>query len=298
MKIVWCDRTEGDTPSTPSFKQMRVKLREKLENDIMLVSNAERVNMKERFSSSDFDIIVIGPFASDLDCWDGLGELKIPKVMFVSDPQSDIAYHVYYARKYKVNALLFLYPAWIPIYQKYLNCKMFEFPWWLNDCKQEVEKTIDVANQMANSPFHPVRWHVSEDKRLDKNITRVSFGLNEFRLGWKEYVELLNKTKLLVFDGSFWNLPILKYVEGMVMQCCMLAPSPEREDVLHLKPYENYVPVTVDNYYDKILEYLDDYEAAKKIAYDGRKTFLKYHTTEIRMNELLQKLGEVINGQT
>jgi spore maturation protein CgeB len=66
---------------------------------------------------------------------------------------------------------------------------------------------------------------------------------------------------------------------------------------LHLREYENFVPITINNYYDKILEYLDDYDAAKRIASNGRMTYLKYHTTEIRMSELLQNLETLINGR-
>jgi len=292
MRILWCDR---DFPvNTPSFQQMRSELSNKMKNNITFKYATGKRDMLK--VCSGFDVIIIGPFVSDLDAWENLGKISIPKIMIVSDPQSDIAHHVYYTKKYKINMLLFLYPAWIPVYQKYLECKMDVLPWWLNDPKENIEKQVDLAYAVANSPFHPVRWLVSNDKRIQEmNKVKVPFGIGDSRIEWNDYIHLLNRTKLLIFDGSFWNLPILKYVEGMATECCILAPSPEREDILHLKPYENYVPVTIDNYFEQIVKYLDNNEERECVAKNARETFLKYNTTKIRMDELLQKLELLVN---
>jgi hypothetical protein len=290
MRVLWCDREKSNAPS---FMMMRRQLKSLVE--LTVVYSKYKYNMPHTFSEKNYDAIIVGPFAADLNAWSGLEHYSIPKIMICSDPLSDVGHHVFYARKYKIDNLWFLYPSYIPFYQKYLsNVKYDSLPWWISDLKTNAVKKIDVTYTIGNSPFNPIRFLMTNDSRYSN---AVKFGIGPDRLEWVDYYNILKQSKLLVFDGSIYNYPILKFIEGMMMECCMLAPTPESSEILKLKEYENFVPINTENYHEKIQEYLHNEEMRQKIAANARKTYLENHTTEIRARQIVEKLEKIINGQ-
>jgi len=73
-----------------------------------------------------------------------------------------------------------------------------------------------------------------------------------------------------------------------------MAPMPEEGKEMHFKPYENFVPITTDNYFEQIIKYLADDNERKRIVNNARETFIKYHTSSIRVKQLYKKLEELI----
>lgn len=294
MKILWCEQRHSNTiPPT----QLRNKISEKLKEDVTFVWNDKVVDFPREYPKENYDAVLLYFSLDDFkNKWQTLADYPVPKLMIIADPRTEILQHVEFVKKFNINTLLFLSPPWIPAYQKYLDCKMIPFPMWIDDCKTNIGKNIDLSYTVEYTDYHPIRMRVSRDERLRK-LNIVQQPLSYPRVSDEKYMEILNRTKLFVFDGSLDRYVLLKHIEGMMTECCMLVTVPDGEEFVHLKQYENYVPITIDNYYEKILEYLDDYDAAKRIASNGRMTYLKYHTTEIRMSELLQNLETLINGR-
>lgn len=284
MKVLWCDREEGNTPS---FKMMRAELKRVMGNDVTFAYATRKFDMPNEYPNHD--ACVIGPFSADLDAWGNLDKYDIPKIMIISDPHTDLPAHHYWAKRHKIQHMWFLYPSWIPFYQRYMpDMKYDSLPWWLDDIKTDMVKDVDLAYGVALTPLYPIRRAMNNDARLVKMGRK--FGRGDVRLEYKDYSNLLNKAKILAFDSSFWNIPILKYVEGMCMECCVLAPTPEASRVLGIKEYENIVPITAESYYKRIRRYLHDDGERRRIASNGRKTFLEMHTTEIRARQIVEKM--------
>jgi len=295
MRILWCEQRHSNTKSPD---HLRYKMMNKLGDDITFLWNDRTVDIPKEYPKENYDAVLLYFSLADFNNkWQTLADYPVPKLMIISDPEREILQHVEFVKKFKIDMLLFLYPSWIPEYQKHLNCKMISFPWWIDDGKTNVEKNIDLSYAAEYTEYHPIRMRMTYDERIRKlNIVKQPLSLQS-NVSAENYVDILNRTKLFVFDGSRDRYANLKYIEGGMAECCILATVPLGEEFVHLKQYENYVPITIDNYYDKILEYLDDYDAAKRIASNGRMTYLKYHTTEIRMNELLRNLETLINGR-
>jgi glycosyltransferase involved in cell wall biosynthesis len=290
MRILWC---ESRGTNNPSPLQLINKLSAKLKDDFTLVWNDKPIDVYNM--QSNHDVIVFCYSKKDIEeYWLNLEKCSIPKVMICSDPQVEMPQHVEVAKQLNLSMLLLICPSWITEYKKHTNIKMCALPWWLDDNKQDVEKDIELTYATEHYDYYPIENAMHKDSRINNlKVTKATVGFP--RLGQKEYMNVLSRSKILVFDGSKFNIPVLKYIEGMAHECCILAP--QTDIALHLREYENFVPITINNYYDKILEYLDDYDAAKRIASNGRMTYLKYHTTEIRMSELLQNLETLINGR-
>jgi hypothetical protein len=291
MRILWCEQRHSNNPSPD---HLRYKMMNKLGDNITFVWDDKFVDFPKEYPKENYDAVLLYfGLAEFNDKWKTLADYPVPKLMIVSDPQHEMLKHVEFVKKFNIGMLLFLCPAWIPEYKHHLDCKMVPFPWWLDDNKTDVKKDIDLAYAVEPNDYYPIEHAMHTDPRI-RNMNFRKQKLGYPRLPQKEYVNVLNRSKLLVFDGSKDKIPTLKHIEGMVYKCCILAPP--TDPALHLVPYENFVPITIDNYYNKILEYLDDYDAAKRIASNGRTTYLKYHTTEVRACELIQNLEMLING--
>lgn len=245
-----------------------------------------------------YDIFVIGPFASDLASWEGIEKINIPKIMICSDPQSDISSHIYYAKKYKVDNMFMIYPSWIGHYKPHYFANYVPFPWWSDDYFVPTDKTIDVMYSIANSPFYPMRYEMQLNERIMRRFGNVvAYGDPTTRLKFEDYITQMNKARISTFDGAFSDICVLKYVEGMCLQTCIVAPISLDMSFLHLCDNENYVQATYKNVFRVIKELLNDGNRIDRISRNGRETFLKYHTTQIRANQFVEYVTRILNGE-
>lgn len=286
MKVLWLGR---------NVKQMQGRsvphLRSSLGQLVTL-----KVSQKIEEKPLAYDVVVIGVKRADLPKYAELTKWAIPKVMICSDPYQDFKYHAYYAEKYKINLALLVCGSWIPFYRKRLSCTVDRLPWCLNDVCTNTKKDITLAYATsANRSVYPIRNLMNKDKRLSQFKT-VKFGAGTGkRLKWTTYMEVLNRSKILAFGNSIWRYALQKYFEGFSTKNLVISPTPKDAEKLHFKPYENYVPITQENYFEVISEYVKNENERKKIAEDGRETFLKYHTSQIRAKQLFQKLKRLLN---
>lgn len=247
---------------------------------------------------NQYDVFVIGPFASDLSSWQGMEKINIPKIMICSDPQSDISHHVYYAEKYKIKNLFMIYPSWINVYRSRCNVNYVPFPWWSDDYFVPTDKTIDVMYSIANSPFYPMRYEMQLNESIMRRFGNVlPYGDPKTRLKFEDYITYMTKAKISAFDGSTSDICVLKYIEGMCLQTCIVAPISLDMPTLRLWDEENYVQATYKNVFRIIKELLKDKDRIERISRNGRETYLKYHTTQIRAEQFIEYVTHILNGE-
>jgi len=110
MKVLWLGKQREDF-SGRGIPDLMDSLEEIVE--MTLYTPSVKDNINEELNESNYDVIILGPSRSLLDAYEELGKWKIPKVMICSDPQSDAAHHIYWAKHYKVNLMLLLYGSWM-----------------------------------------------------------------------------------------------------------------------------------------------------------------------------------------
>ncbi len=244
----------------------------------------------------DYDMLIIGPFASDLNLWKAQ-RLNIPKIMICSDPQSDIAHHIYYAKAYKVNNMFMIYPSWIKRYREDYAANYVPFTWWSDDYYKEVPKTVNVMYAVANTPLYPVRYEMEKNPQIMRSFGNViRCGTTDARLPFLDYINKLNKAKVFAFDGSFWRMGILKYVEAMCLKSAIVAPI--SSDLPYLRLWEdNYEHATQSSVFDAVKQLLKDEQRREDMTTKARELFLKHHTTEIRAKQMIEYIERILNGE-
>lgn len=285
-RILWLGRNLPDL-NTRAMPSLRAALSKSTR--LTLYTTKDIVKLPKE---SSYDLVIIGPIRTDLSEWAFLSKWKIPKVMICSDPQSDIAYHKFYSRKYGVDLALLACGNWIPFYGKHLKCDLGWLPFCIDDIMVRTYKDVNLSYSVSDSPFYPIRFLMKRDKRLYK-FSRVSFGAEGVRLKKEDYNELLNRSKILAFDNSVWNLPVIKWLEGFSTLNLVMSPTPEYAEMLGFKPYKNFVPITEDDYFEKIEEYSEKSRERVRITNRGRKLFLERHTPDIRVKELLGFINDL-----
>lgn len=286
-RILWLGRTLPDlnTRAMPSLREALNKL-----TQVTLFTTKDIV---EQPKESDYDLVIVGPIQRDLPKWSFLSKWKIPKVMICSDPQSDIAFHKFYSRRYGIDLALLVAGNWIPFYKRHLKCSLGWLPFCIDDIMLKSYKDVNLSYSVANTPFYPIRYLMKSDKRLYK-FSRVAFGSADTRLNRSDYNELLNRSKVLAFDNSIWNLPVIKWLEGLSTLNLIMSPAPECAKELGFEPYKNFVPITEDDYFEKIEEYFKKSKERVRITNKGRKLFLERHTADIRARELSEIINETL----
>lgn len=291
LKILWfgIQDDEYNARGIPDLKESLGKI-----TSIYSYKPNGKIDVKKLFGKSDYDVIVLDPTRKILDHYINLDKWEIPKIMICSDPQNDLPFHVYYSNFYKVNLILLLYNSWTPLYKKRVKCKVDSLPWSSSDLKWDFNKDINLVYSVADSPLYPIRMLMNSDTRMNSILQTIKCGKSEYRLDWHKYIEVLNRSKILAFDNSVWNFTVLKWLEGFSTECLIMAPMPEEAEEMHFEPYKNFVPITTEDYFEKIIKYLCDEEERIRIAENGRKTFIKYHTSDIRSKQLYDKLEKLI----
>lgn len=245
-----------------------------------------------------YDVVVLSPFVKDLELWQKLSKVSIEKIMFCSDPQSDIAFHLHYAKKYGVKNMFMIYPSWIQRYKDAYATNYVPFPWWSDDYYKPIAKSYNVMYATANTPFYPIRYKMEESPKLFSEINpSIGCGAADNRLPFNEYIQKLNESSMFAFDGSIWNLCVLKYVEGMCCKSVVFAPYSLDMPYLHITE-DDYVRVNEDNVFLKIKELLKDKERMKEIAEKARAIFLQHNTTAVRAKQFVEHVERILDGHS
>lgn len=254
---------------------------------------AEEIDMVE----FDYDVVIIGYFTIDIEAnsWLNLRNLDIPKVMMCSDPHNNFPSHIFYAEQFDVDSMLLAYKPWIKQYARKTICNIGWLPWSFNDIYDpKTPKTVNAVFAPADTPLYPLRTLMYVRWMKEKFQAHPIGGFSEYTRSWDKYMRFLNKTRLFLFDNSFYNYSLKKWFEAFSMNMAVLSPQLDEQEDLHFIPDVNYVPVTKDNWYEKFKYYMEHKEEAEEIGKKARETYLKYHTSDIRALQLIEKLKELL----
>jgi hypothetical protein len=102
---------------------------------------------------------------------------------------------------------------------------------------------------------------------------------------------------MAVFDSSLFKYPLMKFFEVMACNTLAISDLPVDWEVLGFKPEINMVSINYYDYLDKIKYYIRNEDERKRIAQNGMNLILNYHTNEIRAEQLIFQLEELINAK-
>jgi len=167
------------------------------------------------------------------------------------------------------------------------NSELIFVPWCINPLKyyRKLKRDIDVACISTTSGGFKYHGNKLKVKSIVKKIKSINgkptkkFTNNVYG---KDYIKILNKTKIFVVAGRARLTLPQKYLEGAACGCMLIGEiSPEIDDILI--DGESIVAVKMGDYSDlsrKIRYYLKHPDERKRIARNGKKAILKHFSVK------------------
>jgi len=230
----------------------------------------------------------------------------VPKTIFMCDrPRGDYSLLMNFLKLNSINLVLHLSPLW----EKDLPVDMEKrlHPWSVDT---EVFKDYgqppvhDVVSSGILSWHYPMRYEI---KKMIENSKDLRWSYLKYPalapiIGRKmdmerhflEYAKFLSSSKIFLFFPGIPRRTIAKYVEGLASSSLMMAPMPSGGEVFHLEPDKNFVEITVKNYKEKILYYLENEGERMRIAKRGMETSKKYLDVRSSVRRFIRIMEEVI----
>lgn len=109
---------------------------------------------------------------------------------------------------------------------------------------------------------------------------------NHYIVG-QDYEEALGSSRILIFDCSKYLYPILKFFEAAASGSLILSNAPSMGKQLGFVPGETMVAIDVKNWDLVLKECLDYPDLGKSIARKALGVVQKYHTHDIRAQQLI-----------
>jgi hypothetical protein len=105
------------------------------------------------------------------------------------------------------------------------------------------------------------------------------------------YARTIARSKIFIFGNSVFDYPLSKYFEVMGSGTLVMADKPQTEKELHFEPGVNYVEITMDDWREKLVYYLENDGERERIARNGYETVMKYHSSQVRARQLVDFLA-------
>lgn len=123
-------------------------------------------------------------------------------------------------------------------------------------------------------------------------------GITDVRIfSLSKYLDTINQSKIVTFDGGLFKYPVIKYFETMACNILPLVDLPYDYKALRFEPNENVVEIDFFNFVSKMKYYLENESERKRISKNAMDLILEYHTTEKRAKQLLDQFEEVIKAK-
>jgi len=232
--------------------------------------------------------------------------------------ETDVAGYVNYLNRANFDAVLMLYTQvpWCKwprakidpqYYIKNLIPSTFHCPSWIDPTlftPSDEASLYDVSFLGAfERSQHPIRtdiWkmlqHLADEHKWKIFRSRPPQEGSDLRMKvlkkWgftvgDEYANVLARSRAFIFGTSIYKYPLLKFMEGWASRTCVVADEPLTSRRIDLRDGENYVKISLENWKEKLVDILADEDRRQKIADEGYKTVMKYHTADVRARELL-----------
>lgn len=166
---------------------------------------------------------------------------------------------------------------------KYVHFPNFFFP-HLVYTRMELNPRRKMRCLMAATVnrFYPFRMYIRQDRDKLIDVTKVPF---------KDYPQLLNNYFCAIaVPGRLRNV-VAKYLEIPAAGTLMLAERVEELDVMGLRPYTHYVPITKENIFAQVKKCLTNPEKFIKIRDNGTKFVRGNHSIHNRVAQFGDILG-------
>lgn len=284
MKIVWFGQEKHLAPSLNHLRFSLSKI-----TDLVAYGYGEafipEFNALKIVKKENPDAIFIG---SNQYKFKNLKQVQIPKALKLGDPHANYERHCKWLKENNVYPLS-VFGDWIPKYEKCFG--KGNVGWLPYTIDHEIypnmglKRIIDVF--YASSPIeglHPIRYAMG--KSLPKIRRIKSFTPKEY-LSDSEWIRTINKAKIFAFDSSRYKYAVPKFYEGFACGAAVMATRPADAERLHFVKDENYIEVTSDDWFSKLQYYLTHPKELEELTNKGYKTYLKYHTSDVRAKELL-----------
>jgi len=251
--------------------------------------------------------------------WKNLDKINdVLKIVRYTDFYGHLDYQIKFVNENKIDVML-VSEVITPYYKsRAKNTRVIPFPNYADTDYFKplgLKRIYDVSCiGNFNRRIHPVRY-LGRSCDYGKGI-RTFFSSGHKLNGRTEYVRLLNQSKMTIFDGGHLKIPLKgqgdskanrakgrlvisgawKWSESLACKTLCLAEHPTCVETLTYRPYFNYVPVTRNISCNELIRlvkyYKENVKARTKIVENGYKTFLKYHTTEKRVDSILKIISE------
>lgn len=155
-----------------------------------------------------------------------------------------------------------------------------------------LEKKYDVSliGNMSSS-YYPLR------NEFHRKLLGNEFSYHHPDLGIyvrDGFARHINESKICVTGSSSYKYLVQKYYEVTACGTLLMADLPMDAEYQHFIPEYNFIEVSPSNILSKAKYYLENEEEANRIADNGRKTILQYHTHDIRGRDLMEILKKYV----
>jgi hypothetical protein len=286
-KLVWLGQYQHLAPSLNHlrFATMRIV-------DVKAYGDGEgfipEYDVSEIVKKEDPDAIFI---CSNQYKFTNLDKVNIPKALKLGDPHANYERHCKWLTENKVYPLS-VFGDWIPKYEECFGVgKVGWMPFTIDHIlypNMHLERTLDIFYATSTiESLHPIRYAMGQKFPKHSDIKSLN---NNTYIPDNEWLKTLNSTKIFAFDCSKYNYAVPKLYEGLACEAAVMCTRPADAERLHLIADENYIEVTMYNWWDKFAYYFIHEEEREEIAKRGHETFLKYLCAEVRAKELISIL--------
>lgn len=236
--------------------------------------------------------------------WQNLDKINIPKALRCCDPWDNMERHIEWIKKNKINLVFLLHGAAKEDYQKRLKVKVVPLFQSLSSHlfkNRHIERIYDVFLTGNFGPkCYPLRHAIYQ-----------AYGQNPrcwIRPGHhslptvEDYIQKLNQSKILatgncccpMFGRTDLKFFQVKPLEAMATGTLAMMDVPTCAEELHLIPDYNFVAINTSNFKEKIQYYLENEEEREAIAEHGYEVFTKYHTSDVRAQQVKKQLEALV----
>jgi len=239
---------------------------------------------------------------------DGLENVKCPVVMMVADAQYNTYQTIKILEKSNLKLMIFRYKAAMYFY----NVLKVEKVWQPLGLRSDIFRDYHLPNDydicllQALSRAYPTRLkaHSILGKSKFKLFTspHPGYNTNGFfapnSLIKKDYAEAINRSKIFVTSGSWYNAVLQKHFEILGSHTLLMCPFPKHGKELGFEDKVNMVQFEPDcsDLIEKVEYYLSHNEERERITDAGYKLVHKEHTIHQRAKTLNKLLEDRFNG--
>lgn len=285
-------------------------LEKELENltNLVVWRDSERIEkiLNTTFKKPDFILIVNDIGFRMTPVLKGLQSIDIPTGLIVNDLHRFTESRRHYIRKNNINYIFsVIRDKFHEIYPEYKN-RMIWIPHSINTRiykDYNFKKNISLLMMGAVTEHYPLRQKILRSYKKDIELVYHEHpgyqSLDTLKKDYlyidTKYAQEINRAKIFFTCPSIFNYPVMKYYEVLACRSLLLAPTfKELEDIGFL-PGVHFVDINESNFKEKATYYLNNEHERRKITDEGYKFIHQNHTVQIRAQQLVKQIEQIIS---